>query len=304
MQFRKGLKGLTNEATEQRFDAIIRLFQCLHSKDIFIKAYTKFLAARLLNKTSISNEAEELMLQKLKVECGHNTVNKMTKMFTDMNLSVDLMKEFKQKHNDGIVNGIQMNVEVLTNGFWPEGQKSKCVLPIQLQNVATKFEAFYKNKHQNRNLTWLFQNGSVEVTPLYATQKRYNFVVNVYQACVLNQFNLSDQMTFDEVKRATNIGDAELNPALVFLVNPKVKVLKKANMKSPKFTGDELITLNLDFQNANIKLNLAPVQATKVTNEKADEAKKNDDKEIKMERQNITDATIVRIMKARKTEMF
>jgi hypothetical protein len=31
------------------------------------------------------------MLQKLKVECGHNTVNKLSQMFTDMTLSKDLM---------------------------------------------------------------------------------------------------------------------------------------------------------------------------------------------------------------------
>lgn len=35
------------------------------------------------------------MLQKLKVECGHNTVNRISQMFTDMTLSKDLMKEFK-----------------------------------------------------------------------------------------------------------------------------------------------------------------------------------------------------------------
>ena len=60
------------------------------------------------------------MLQKLKVECGHNTVNKMSKMFTDMTLTSDLMKEFRQKQNQGIINGVEIHAEVLTNGIWPE----------------------------------------------------------------------------------------------------------------------------------------------------------------------------------------
>ena len=60
------------------------------------------------------------MLQKLKVECGHNTVNKMSKMFTDMTLSTDLMKEFKGKHNGGVINSVELNAEILTNGYWPE----------------------------------------------------------------------------------------------------------------------------------------------------------------------------------------
>lgn len=56
----------------------MRLFCCLHGRDVFIKHYTKKLSIRLLNKTSISREAEEIMLNKLKVECGLNTVNKMS----------------------------------------------------------------------------------------------------------------------------------------------------------------------------------------------------------------------------------
>jgi hypothetical protein len=87
---------------------------------VFIKAYTKFLAGRLLNKTYLSNDAEELMLQKLKVECGHNTVNKISQMFTDITLSKDLMIAFKQKYTDGTVDGVEFSTEVLTNGHWPE----------------------------------------------------------------------------------------------------------------------------------------------------------------------------------------
>lgn len=77
-ELKKGLKGVSEQETEARLEAIIRLFCCLHGRDVFIKAYTKFLASRLLNKTFLSKDAEELMLQKLKVECGHNTVNKIS----------------------------------------------------------------------------------------------------------------------------------------------------------------------------------------------------------------------------------
>lgn len=158
-EFKKGLKAISTDETERRLSAIIRLFVCLNSRDVFIKQYTKHLSNRLLNKSSISTEAEEMMLQKLKVECGHNTVNKMSKMFTDMSLNEDLMREFKNKGNQGIINNVEMNAEILTNGIWPEAQKSKCKLPPMLQICATKFEEFYKFKHQNRNLTWLFQHG-------------------------------------------------------------------------------------------------------------------------------------------------
>jgi hypothetical protein len=59
---RKGLKGVPDVEVNNRLDAIIRLFCCLHGRDIFIRAYTKHLASRLLNKTFLSQDAEELML--------------------------------------------------------------------------------------------------------------------------------------------------------------------------------------------------------------------------------------------------
>jgi cullin 3 len=94
-EFRRGLKGVSEAETHERLDAIIRLFCCLFNRDVFIKSYTKYLSARLLNKQFLSKDAEEQMLQKLKVECGHNTVNKISQMFTDMTLSKDLMDNFK-----------------------------------------------------------------------------------------------------------------------------------------------------------------------------------------------------------------
>lgn len=60
--------------------------------------------------------------------------------------------------------------------------------------------------------------------------------------------------------------------------------------------------MNTGFTNPNIRVNFVPVQThKKKTTEKTD-AEKVDDKEIRIERQNIIDAVIVRVMKARKTE--
>ena len=64
---------------------------------MFIATFTSLLAQRLLNKTSVSSQAEELMINKLQVECGHNTVNKIKTMFEDMLKSEQVMKDYKEK---------------------------------------------------------------------------------------------------------------------------------------------------------------------------------------------------------------
>jgi len=130
-EFKKGLKGVNETETGARLDAIIRLFCCLHGRDIFIKSYTQHLSSRLLNKTSLSKEAEELMLQKLKVECGHNTVNKLASMFNDIALSKDLNSDFKKTSQARSIqeSGVEFNAEILTNGHWPEQPQAACTLP-------------------------------------------------------------------------------------------------------------------------------------------------------------------------------
>jgi hypothetical protein len=77
--------------------AIIRLFCLLNERDVFIRDYTKLLGDRLLNKTFLSRDLEAQMLEKLKIECGAATISKLSKMFTDVDLSIKLASDFKEK---------------------------------------------------------------------------------------------------------------------------------------------------------------------------------------------------------------
>lgn len=76
------------------------------------------------------------MLQKLKVECGVNTMNKISKMFTDIEMSKELQQKFSQStQGKQLANntGIEFSAEVLTNGTWPTDPSPICVLPKQMK---------------------------------------------------------------------------------------------------------------------------------------------------------------------------
>jgi hypothetical protein len=141
-EMRKGIRGVPDAEVNARLDALIRLFCCLHGRDIFIRSYTKHLASRLLNKTYLSQDAEELMLQKLRVECGHNTVNKLASMFKDIQLSKTIMDEFKGTQTSKMITaaGVEFSAEILTNGHWPDQQEVACTLPPELKDITQKFE--------------------------------------------------------------------------------------------------------------------------------------------------------------------
>ena len=89
---------------------------------------------RLLDETSNDKEAEEMVIQKLKLECGITYINKMIQMINDVKLSEDLTKDFSAVLSRSSVQtagaNVDLKVKVLTNGNWPiEGEPPVCLIP-------------------------------------------------------------------------------------------------------------------------------------------------------------------------------
>jgi hypothetical protein len=57
------------------------------------------------------------------------------------------MKDFQLKNPGGIIQSIEFNTEILTNGHWPEQNAGACSLPPELSICTKKFEEFYKYRH-------------------------------------------------------------------------------------------------------------------------------------------------------------
>lgn len=80
-QLRKELKNATTDQAQTKISAIMNLFVYINDRDVFLMAYQKQLAIRLLKKTFVSQEAEEFILSRLKIECGVHQMGKISGMF-------------------------------------------------------------------------------------------------------------------------------------------------------------------------------------------------------------------------------
>jgi len=87
----------------------MRLFCLLSERDIYIREYTRLLGDRLLNNTYLSRDLEAVILEKLKIECGAATISKISEMFTDVDLSVELARDFKYQ-----AQGMNFQVQVMS----------------------------------------------------------------------------------------------------------------------------------------------------------------------------------------------
>mmetsp|Transcript_17427 Transcript_17427/g.17161 ORF Transcript_17427/g.17161 Transcript_17427/m.17161 type:complete len:124 (-) Transcript_17427:686-1057(-) len=121
---RKEIKTLKDDEISTLFDKILEIFRLLTEKDEFEGFYRNNLSRRLLTNTTINEEAEKMMISKLKVECGFQYTSKLETMMKDMTISDNLNQQFKHSPiSDNI--DIGFKIKVLTSGNWSnESQKT------------------------------------------------------------------------------------------------------------------------------------------------------------------------------------
>lgn len=110
------------------------LFRYIQSKDAFEAYYKRFLAKRLLLDRSSSNEAENRVLEKLKLECGHEFTKNLENMFSDIQVSTDLNSSFKDYKTE--VSRLPIQVKVIAQATWPTYPISKMRLPTDVSALS------------------------------------------------------------------------------------------------------------------------------------------------------------------------
>ena len=99
-QFKKDFKGLSEAEVNERLERVIKIFRYLQDKDVFEGFYKNSLSKRLLDSrgqgaTIPNEEAEKLLVLKLKEECGFQFTQKLEVMFKDIKMSEDTMNDFR-----------------------------------------------------------------------------------------------------------------------------------------------------------------------------------------------------------------
>jgi len=303
--FRKPLKDIPSDELDKRLNNVISIFRYLQDKDVFEDFYKKHLAARLLTGQSKDIDIEKKMITELKGECGHQYTARVEGMFKDMDISKTIMKHFKNfRLKSGRVGGSEISVTVLTSGFWPIPVVPKCILPKTAQHMIDEFTGFYLQKHSGRRLTWQHNLGSAEVRATFEKGKK-EFLLHTYQMCIMMLYNNTLSLTFEEIKKATNIPDQELERHLLSLAHPKVRLLKKTP-NNKNIANDHVFAYNLQYT-SKLKRVKIPLLSTKqptassIASPLSPPVKKDLPDSITETRKSRVEVTIVRIMRERKS---
>ncbi|XP_059506456.1 cullin-4A-like isoform X2 [Stegostoma tigrinum] len=294
-KLRAGNKEATDEELERMLDKIMIIFRFIHGKDVFEAFYKKDLAKRLLVGKSASVDAEKSMLSKLKHECGAAFTSKLEGMFKDMELSKDIMVQFKQYiQSQSDPSKIDLTVNILTMGYWPTYTPMEIHLPAGMIKLQEVFKTFYLGKHSGRKLQWQPTLGHSVLKAEFKEGKK-ELQVSLFQTLVLLMFNEGNEFSVEEIKTATGIEDSELRRTLQSLACGKARVLNKVPKGKDIEDGDKII-FNDDFKHKLFRIKINQIQMKETVEEQTSTTER-----VFQDRQYQIDAAIVRIMKMRKT---
>jgi cullin-4 len=284
-------------------ESLLKLFVHLQAKDVFEAFYKKDLAKRLLGGRVQNMDLERQWVSLLKSECGAGYTSKMEGMFQDVLWSRETMARYTPPP------GIDVDVQVLTTGYWPVYPNYALQLPECLEKPQNHFVEYYNKTYQGRRIVWQYSLGHVTIKARFA-QKTYDLVMGLSLALVMLCFNDSDQKwTLPQLSEKVGLLDrSEMERILKTLSLGKVKLLQKwdhdaqqqlaTTPQKPRADvhDEDWFTINDDFSSPLKKIKISAIAKNdpKEEREKVMEA-------VNLDRLYLLDAILVRIMKARKT---
>jgi len=293
-------KSAKNPEEQQVLDIlndIMLVFKYIEDKDVFQTYYSKMLAKRLIHGTSVSDYLEGQMIAKLKQNCGYEYTSKLARMFSDMSVSREIQDKFKESRYASDVD-FDLQILVLATGSWPlQPPSTNFAIPKELQSCERAFQNFYQSQHSGRKINWLMQFSKGELKTKY-TSKTFLFQCSTYQMGVLLLFNDVDILTGEQIQEASQLNDAALKATLMSLITTKILLMAPKDV--PSITKKHKFTLNAGYKNKRqrVLINI-PVNEPK---ENGPEGGKSDTQRIIEEDRKLQiQASVVRIMKARKT---
>ena len=201
---KSGGEKLSEQDVEAYLEKTVQLFSYLTDKDLFAEIYRNQLAKRLLNQRSASDDAERLMIGKLKLRCGSQFTGKMEGMLNDLAIGVDHQQDFdttlpsllKERPADALQLP-DFTVQVLTTGYWPSFPAIDARLPRDIVACTEVFKEYYDKKNSKRRLAWMYALGNATVKGTFnpkkgASAKSFDFQITTLQAVVLLAFNVAD----------------------------------------------------------------------------------------------------------------
>ncbi|KAG0684252.1 hypothetical protein C6P40_005035 [Pichia californica] len=296
---------LKNRSDDMNIDEIITVFKFLEDRESFETWYRRTLSKRLLfgNATPEDEENEEEIIQRLKTANSAEYTSKITNMFNDIRASKNLgiaYKDLVNKNGDsskGFINDLEP--KILDTASWGtifKNNNESFILPAELISTEELFTELYKERHNGRQLNWVWSRSKVEIKANISKPGRppYFFTVSLFQYAILTCFQDEDSVTAGALLEKTALPQEVFKNHIIPFVKNKLLIQNPSGEKNITKVGTTF-TIVQEYTSKKLKVNFATV---KQVDTKTEEKETNE--EIERRKHELLKAGIVRIMKARK----
>ncbi len=262
-----------DQAVESYLDKLAALFSYSPDHDLFTFVYRQYLATRLLENRSHSEEAERSMIAKMKLRAGPRFTSRLEGMLNDIASSRYMNTEFQTciskndydafRPNQELLDCplLPIDVKVLTQGIWPLLRDRNVRPPRDFSVAASLFQTFFENHKTRKVLRWAWELGTVTLL-VRDGQKRSilnGIICNTLQAFVLWLFNHYEHLTLQEICNLLQLESWIGIRLLHSLCCGKFKILSKSGHPSIVSTSDSFwVNTGFDFDKYSQKLIALP----------------------------------------------
>ncbi|KAL7718512.1 Cullin [Entamoeba marina] len=268
---------------ETEAEVVLHIFRFILGKDAFEKHYQLLLSKRLLFR-GFSRDAEQMMLNKLREECGTSYTSKLEEMLKD----VEVGKAWNNNLNN-IMKNVGFNgavgLTVINGTSWPPCPMIKCKdVSSEILQGQKSMEQWYVSNHQNRRLDFNPVLGIIECK--CSIWNNAEITMNQLQFELLK--HSTEPISIRQLKELFDGDDEIVQMTINSLILGKEKLLIRTT-GNKDIKDDDIVTINMEYQpkKQKIKINNFQTQETREEKEKVDE------KVIK-DRQTRIDALVVR----------
>lgn len=266
---------------------IASIYGYIRDKDIFESEYQYNLATRLLANDSCSNVLEYYIISLFKSKCGYQWSSKLEGMFKDIesskNMRMDPLNVF--------------NPVILTPVYWPSFSTVQFNIPKQLEPSIMQLMNRYTTIHTGRKMNIQITHGTAEVRIEFNRDTVKELVLTSIMMLIMLLYNECRSYTYKDILVKTGIPNVLLDPHLLSLANPKLKVLVKVPLKK-ELCDSDTFSINDNFKHQLYRITVPLLKIGSVTNTLVKPV------DVMNDRRHTMDACIVRILKARRTMRF
>lgn len=309
----------TEEELERTCENIGSVFMRLKNKDVFEHTMKEYLARRMLVGSKAQSTEEEhkesILINLLKREVGSAVTSKFEGMFHDKRTSEELVATFHRKlESRGEKLPLELDVVVITSGLWPPLPMIQVSsVPRELMRSVQLFCAFYVGMHKGRRLDFLYSQGSIDIKlNICGMRKKCELNVPTFCLPVLTLFQGDDQYKIKEIAEKAGLTEHEAARAVATLSRSTPHYSGVIVTDTQGLSAASNVKFNTMFKtqvgkikmvaavsrappaSADNKLNADGSKGTAVSVDRSPEHI------IEEERKFRIDATVVRLMKARR----